>query len=681
MPWEFISPFCGLSAYGQGFHFIESTSNEEGIKDMSTTALVTVTSGQATARQIENEFKLKAGPNSSWRWFAKRVGEGKYQMRFPNVQTIEDLAHFTEMRMRSAPEVVIKIEKWNPITGSKGPLDVAWFRISNIPFEKRSYSNVCMVASKVGLPLEVDRDSLNKNDFVRVKIGCRDVTKVPASVDGVLDFHFYDYFFQREVPQDGFTDSSGTKWIRNERDQPKDDFPSPKKQKMEQSKQVGKFFEAGPSKNYGTDKGKQATGNDSGTGNQQHDVPEEDSEDESLLMGDLVVPGSEQLRFGNFEITELKKVVINEYGSNFMKYKQDPLVSIEAKKAIFDSKRDDIFQIDDVIGKSQLNMEKSIVVEDKEEEVIERAVSMSPIKDSQGGPEVDMSSQEERQQNVNQDIDWDLIQKEDEHEVVVNMIAGDTDHGKNSIKDSAQEDSANQDILVKETSQLEEMVETAQIDKVQGPVEKLNTWENQAIKLQAVMEQEQDVDKERWPTWQDVRQSKRIRANDSFQQKMGDQAASKNLQVMEDEGTLIIHQNSFAVLSNSHIIDLATKMGVQSESMSFEKIDLLKDLENARMKLVEHSSAPENQVINLEESNLPLEDQNTLDWGSDESEEEPLVLIASVRKSRSSKKGKKKVRASKKHPADVSVGTKGDKSKVSPRFNLRDRNTIKKIFP
>jgi hypothetical protein len=102
--------------------------------------------------------------------------------------------------MWSAPEVVIKVEKWNPTTGSKGPLDVAWFRITNIPFEKRSYSNVCMVASKVGLPLEVDRDSLHKNDYVRVKIGCRDVAKVLASVDGVLDFHFYDYFFQREVP-------------------------------------------------------------------------------------------------------------------------------------------------------------------------------------------------------------------------------------------------------------------------------------------------------------------------------------------------------------------------------------------------------------------------------------------------------------------------------------------------
>jgi hypothetical protein len=189
---------------------IESTNADEGIKDMSTTALITITAGQANARDIENEFRLKAGPNSSWRWYAKKVGEGRYQMRFPNAQTIDDLAHFTETRMRSLPEVGIKLEKWNPATGSKGALDVAWFRISNIPPEKRSYSNVCMVASKGGLPLEVDKDSLHKNDFVRVKIGCRDVTKVPASVDGVLDFYFYDYFFQREVPQEGVTNSTGT---------------------------------------------------------------------------------------------------------------------------------------------------------------------------------------------------------------------------------------------------------------------------------------------------------------------------------------------------------------------------------------------------------------------------------------------------------------------------------------
>lgn len=239
---------------------IESSSADEGIKDMATTALIIITAGQATARDIENEFRLKAGPNSSWRWYAKRIGEGRYQMRFPNTQTIEDLAHFTKMRMRSLPEVVIKLEKWNSASGSKGALDVAWFRITNIPPDKRSYSNVCMVASKVGLPLEVDKDSLHKNDYVRVKIGCRDVTKVPASVDGVLDFHFYDYFFQREVPQEGYTNTSGTKWIRNERDQPKEDFPSPKKQKMVQPKSGGQSVGAGPSNKANDTKGKQVAG-------------------------------------------------------------------------------------------------------------------------------------------------------------------------------------------------------------------------------------------------------------------------------------------------------------------------------------------------------------------------------------------------------------------------------------
>jgi hypothetical protein len=57
-------------------------------------------------------------------------------MRFPNAQTIDDIAHFTKLRMRPMPNVVVKVEKWNPATGSKGALDVAWFRITNIPYEK-----------------------------------------------------------------------------------------------------------------------------------------------------------------------------------------------------------------------------------------------------------------------------------------------------------------------------------------------------------------------------------------------------------------------------------------------------------------------------------------------------------------------------------------------------------------
>lgn len=52
-------PSGGLAAYGLGFHVIESTSTDQGIKDMSNTALITITSGVVSAIQLENEFKVK----------------------------------------------------------------------------------------------------------------------------------------------------------------------------------------------------------------------------------------------------------------------------------------------------------------------------------------------------------------------------------------------------------------------------------------------------------------------------------------------------------------------------------------------------------------------------------------------------------------------------------------------
>ena len=56
---------------------------------------------------------------------------------------------------------------------------------------------------------------------------------------------------------------------------------------------------------------------------------------------------------------------------------------------------------------------KSLPTIEEEKEVIcgkDRAVSVSPIKGSQGGPEVDISSQEDCTQKEAQDIEGELIQ-------------------------------------------------------------------------------------------------------------------------------------------------------------------------------------------------------------------------------------------------------------------------------
>ena len=62
------------------------------------------------------------------------------------------------------------------------------------------------MGSLVCIPMEVDKANLKKWDYVQVKIGCMDITKVPSVVEGLLDFHFYDFTFQIEVPIEGLSD-------------------------------------------------------------------------------------------------------------------------------------------------------------------------------------------------------------------------------------------------------------------------------------------------------------------------------------------------------------------------------------------------------------------------------------------------------------------------------------------
>jgi hypothetical protein len=42
------------------------------------------------------------------------------------------------------------------------------------------------MGSLVGLTLEIDKSSLYKQDFVRMRIGCKNLSEVPASAEGCL---------------------------------------------------------------------------------------------------------------------------------------------------------------------------------------------------------------------------------------------------------------------------------------------------------------------------------------------------------------------------------------------------------------------------------------------------------------------------------------------------------------
>ena len=73
---------------------------------MANCALIKITKGSVTARQLESEFKAQAGPN----WFAKKISENTFQMRFPTAKKVEELSFFTGMQMGTVPDVTFKVE-------------------------------------------------------------------------------------------------------------------------------------------------------------------------------------------------------------------------------------------------------------------------------------------------------------------------------------------------------------------------------------------------------------------------------------------------------------------------------------------------------------------------------------------------------------------------------------------
>lgn len=124
-------------------------------------------------------------------------------MRFPNAKMVWDWSQFKGLAMMTA-EAYMRVEQWSPKMGAKGVLEQAWFRVKYIPADQRSVRTIAKVGGLVGKVMEIDEKTRYRADYVRMKIVCRDVLKVPKVAEGTLGIHIHDFIFEREV-QEGQT--------------------------------------------------------------------------------------------------------------------------------------------------------------------------------------------------------------------------------------------------------------------------------------------------------------------------------------------------------------------------------------------------------------------------------------------------------------------------------------------
>lgn len=208
LPWNLGPELCAAQVEDQSFFYIEESIDTRMIRERSSTAVISVVQGTVGEKQIEQEFVNLVGKNI-WRWTARSIGENKFLMRFPDPKMIKDLGYFRPLGMRTA-KAQITIDPWSPAVSAKSCLQRGWFRIRGIPIEQRSIKTIAKVGGLVGKVVEIDEKTRVRNEYVRVRIACRDVSIVPCTVESSLGLFIYDFHFEREIQEEDPHDNRGS---------------------------------------------------------------------------------------------------------------------------------------------------------------------------------------------------------------------------------------------------------------------------------------------------------------------------------------------------------------------------------------------------------------------------------------------------------------------------------------
>ncbi|KAM0861286.1 hypothetical protein ACQ4PT_045992 [Festuca glaucescens] len=189
---------CADLSPGQGFFYFPDSSSPQQVKEKASTVIITVKEGNVLARDIEKEFNEGGFFGPGWRCTTRPLSPMQFSMRFPSQKEVERACCWgNELKMRTKNDI-LKLSPWSDDVGASSKLQKAWVRVRNIPPEKRNEAHAAYAGSLVGVTLDIDKSTLHRPEYVRILIGCRDISKIPDRAEGCLGDNFYWFYYEMD---------------------------------------------------------------------------------------------------------------------------------------------------------------------------------------------------------------------------------------------------------------------------------------------------------------------------------------------------------------------------------------------------------------------------------------------------------------------------------------------------
>jgi hypothetical protein len=202
-----VVQYLGSAAQGLDFFHVDvrKESNRSGyMKFLDNCAIFTVEEGLIDEPEIVESLRKLFDQN--WHWQLKEIEEFKYLVRFPPHKQISTtlISDVTYFKMKKEG-VLVSLKAWTCDIDPYDTLEEVWVQISGVPPKWSSWRTFRHITSSLDKMVGIDWNSLFTSFFrmVRVKLECKDVSKIPRKMLFELKKNLYLIQFKVEGKSDG----------------------------------------------------------------------------------------------------------------------------------------------------------------------------------------------------------------------------------------------------------------------------------------------------------------------------------------------------------------------------------------------------------------------------------------------------------------------------------------------
>jgi hypothetical protein len=159
-------------------------------------AVIHILEGEPTEEKLDRELKNLVQAN--WDFRVRRMDKHDFSASFPDKSSLESYAKLSSLEL-PLYSYRVQVTKANSDLMASSVLQCVWIKIYNLPDIAREEGIIREVASLVGKPVVVDELSIIKEGPVRVKVDCRD----PSRIKGFIEVFFNKVGYELKVVAEG----------------------------------------------------------------------------------------------------------------------------------------------------------------------------------------------------------------------------------------------------------------------------------------------------------------------------------------------------------------------------------------------------------------------------------------------------------------------------------------------